>query len=503
MAFFSDIRTALDALCTVVGEDVEATTIPSMMQRLDDEALVALIESATALVRGGEALRIAATGAIAARSTRDAGHGGLAQKRGHRSTVSLIQDLTGTSRADATRHLRLGEALAVGLGGTPADASEPDPNPALDAAGADAGGADAAASIPGEAPARPWHAVLGDALMAKTLTSAQHDAIYRGLGEPPLESETAWETAAAQLIDEAAVRTPEELTAAARAVRDLLDPAGAQERFAARFEGRSFRAWTDRDGIRRGTFAFDDEGAAWVEAIVATALRPRRGGPRFVDSEEKARAEELVADPRTNDQLAYDLMMDVLRAGALADAASVFGTRQAGVRIVATAPALAEVLEGRPAVGLLEDSDATVPDWLIATRTCDVGTVTVIRDEYGNPLDLGREARLYTGKQRLALAVRDGGCRIPGCDRPASYCEAHHIDPYSEGGCTDIDRGILLCRFHHMNLHHHGWRITREGKGEFVLHRPGLPALVLTMRLPRRYAFGDLAPPPRRFRPAA
>ena len=54
-----------------------------------------------------------------------------------------------------------------------------------------------------------------------------------------------------------------------------------------------------------------------------------------------------------------------------------------------------------------------------------------------------------------------------------------------------------------MNLHHHGWRITRDGKDEFVLHRPGLAPLALPMRLARRYAFGDLQPPPRRFRPAA
>ena len=117
MAFFSDMRSALDALECVVGdEDVEAKAIPALVQRLGDEALVSLIEGATALVRGGESVRIAATGVVAARSARDAGHGGLAQKRGHRSAVSFIQDLTGTSRADAIKQVRLGEALAAALG---------------------------------------------------------------------------------------------------------------------------------------------------------------------------------------------------------------------------------------------------------------------------------------------------------------------------------------------------------------------------------------------------
>lgn len=498
MDFFSEMRAALDALQTLLGEDVEATGIPAVVQRLTDEGVVALIESATVLVRGAESVRIAGSGVVAARSSRDAGHGGLAQKRGHRSPVSLIQDLTGSTRADAAKQVRLGEALAAGL------------------AGADSGSMDETEETDAEiaAPARslrPWHAVLGDALMAGALTSAQHDAIYRGLCEPPAPADedsgadvlAAWAIAAAQLVDEASRRTVEELSSAARTIRDLLDPAGAQRRFEERSEGRSFRTWTDRDGIKRGSFAFDDDGGAWVDTIVDTALRPRRGGPRFVDPDEAAHAKTIVDDPRTNDQLAYDLIMDVLRAGALADAKTVFGTRQAGIRIVTTTAAFDDAVGGRPSVAILEDSGTTIPGWVVGQRACDTATTPVNYDEHLNPLDLGREARLFSAKQRLTLAIRDGGCRIPACDRPASYCEAHHIDPYAEGGCTDIDRGILLCRFHHMNMHHHGWWITRDGTGDFVLHKPGEPPMVLPTRLARRYAFGDLQPPPRRFRPAA
>src|SRR3954447_5716424 len=117
MTFFSDMHAALDVMQRVLGKaDVDATAIPALVQTMGDEAVVSLIEGATALVRGGESVRIAATGVVAARSARDAGQSGLAQKRGHRSAVSLIQDLTGTTRADATKQVRLGEALAAGLG---------------------------------------------------------------------------------------------------------------------------------------------------------------------------------------------------------------------------------------------------------------------------------------------------------------------------------------------------------------------------------------------------
>ncbi len=483
MDIFSDLQAALDALRGALG-DGEAAGIPITVQALGDDELVSVIQSATTLVRAGESMRIAASGVVAARSTRESGHGGLAQRRGHRSAVSLIQDLTGSTRADATKQVRIGEALATSAAPAAPDAAAGD------------------SATPAAAPP-PWHAPLGAALMAGTLTSAQHDAIFRGLGAPPVEvgdeagdgARDAWSLAARQLIDEARVRTVEELSTASRAVRDLLDPEGAQRRFDERFDARSFRAWTDRDGVRHGTFRFDDVGAVEIETIIATALRPRRGGPRFVDPDEAARAKELSDDPRTNDQLAYDLIMDVLRAGARADAQTVFGTRQAGVRVIATKRAHDDAMAGRPAVALVEDTGATLPSWAIAARTCDTGTVAVTLDAAGNPLDVGREARLFTPKQRIALAVRDGGCRIPGCDRPASYCEAHHIDPFAHGGRTDIDRGILLCAFHHMNLHHHGWRITRQGKGDFVLHRPDQPPVILPMRAARRYDFGDLAPP--------
>ena len=195
----------------------------------------------------------------------------------------------------------------------------------------------------------------------------------------------------------------------------------------------------------------------------------------------------------------------MLRAGALADAGSVFGARQPGVRVVVTESAIDAVAGGEPAVALVEDDQTSLPGWVVGQMICETGAVRCGMDLDGNPLDLGREARLYSAKQRIALAVRDGGCRWRGCDRPASYCEAHHIDPYSAGGRTDIDRGVLLCRWHHMELHHGGWRITREGRGDFILHGPpgrGDPVR-LVPRLALRYAWADIEPPPKRFRPPA
>lgn len=506
MAIVTELREQLTAVAAVLGDDVTVATLAQAIDSFDDEQILALLSSSDALTRGAERLRIAAAGVVAARSTREAGHTGLAQSHGYSTPVSLLQEMTGVTRAEAQKQLRVGEAMLEA------------PPLTADTSSTDTSSVDADASTEVDVE-RPWHAPLSDALLHGTLTTAQHDAILRGLGEPPVvedpespdaaeadASETArvcreaWSLAAVELIAEAPDLRVEALGKLARTVRDRLDPEGAERRFDARHEARSFQMWTDDEGIHHGHLVFDDHGAAWVRSIIDAALRPRRGGPRFVDADEKARADELTDDPRTNKQLSYDLILDVLRAGSLAEAEKVFGARQPGVRLVQAVDAAGADGTGSAGPAHTEDGLLPVPGWVVEQHRCESGTLPCRLDAFGNPLDVGREHRLFTPRQRIALALRDGGCRWRGCDRPASYCEAHHIDPYAEGGRTDIDRGILLCRYHHMALHNGGWRITREGQGDFLLHRPGgkepiplRPPLALT------YAWAGIDPPPRRF----
>lgn len=493
MAIAAELQEQVSTLTDLLGTEACAEELPGIVRELDDDQLLSLLRRADALMRGAERVRIIASGVVAARSTRASGHGGLAQKLGHRNSTSLIQEMTGSTRSEAAKEIRVGEAL---LGDT-SDGIRDDETQAT----------------PQATPPRAWHAPLSDALMAGLLSKDQHAAILRGLGEPPLpepgsteEEEAdavaaaireAWSVAAGQLAEEASARTVEELAQQARTIRDRLDPEGAERRFQERYEQRAFRTWSDGDGMKHARIDFDDESYEWVRSIVDAAMRPRRGGPRFVDPDEKKNAEALVEDPRSNEQLTYDLIIDLLRAGSLADAETVFGTRQAGVRLVQ--------VQGDPRGGHTEDSLTHLPSGVIDQRICDTATVAVTIDSCGNPLDVGREHRLFTPRQRIALAIRDGGCRWRGCDRPTSYCEAHHIDEWqADHGRTDIDRGILLCRYHHMQLHHGGWRITRDGKADFVLHPPGgAPPVPLLPRLALRYAWDDIAPPPKRFRPAA
>jgi hypothetical protein len=85
-------------------------------------------------------------------------------------------------------------------------------------------------------------------------------------------------------------------------------------------------------------------------------------------------------------------------------------------------------------------------------------------------LDLGRDERLFTAKQKAVLAVRDGGCMDPDCTRPPSWTEAHHIDHWArDDGRTDLADGILLCRRDHLRYHNQGWEVRRKGSAYWLI----------------------------------
>jgi hypothetical protein len=91
---------------------------------------------------------------------------------------------------------------------------------------------------------------------------------------------------------------------------------------------------------------------------------------------------------------------------------------------------------------------------------CDSIVHPIVMDENGSPLNLGRSQRTANRKLRRALVARDGGCAFRGCGRPAAWCDAHHIKHWIDGGPTDFDNLVLLCRFHHRLIHHSEWEVV-------------------------------------------
>jgi len=83
-------------------------------------------------------------------------------------------------------------------------------------------------------------------------------------------------------------------------------------------------------------------------------------------------------------------------------------------------------------------------------------------------IDVGRSERTIKGPRRRALIARDQHCRWPGCDRPASWCDGHHLVHWLHGGGGEIENQVLLCRRHHRLVHEGGWQLVKQEDGDVV-----------------------------------
>jgi len=100
---------------------------------------------------------------------------------------------------------------------------------------------------------------------------------------------------------------------------------------------------------------------------------------------------------------------------------------------------------------------------------CDCGVTPVVFDGASQPLDLGRERRCVSLAQRKAVAARDRGCAHPGCHRKPAWCQVHHIREWVNGGETNIEDLVMVCRTHHRMIHQSGWKVRMHlGRPEFI-----------------------------------
>src|SRR5699024_11087819 len=121
----------------------------------------------------------------------------------------------------------------------------------------------------------------------------------------------------------------------------------------------------------------------------------------------------------------------------------------------------------------------------IRPLSCEAELIPAVLGSNGALLDLGRTARQFSADQRRGLIARDRGCAAPNCKIPAPWCDAHHVDPWKDGGSTSVANAVLLCSHHHHAVHAGMWSINmRNGIAWFI------PAPYLDPdRRPRRNRF--------------
>jgi hypothetical protein len=128
--------------------------------------------------------------------------------------------------------------------------------------------------------------------------------------------------------------------------------------------------------------------------------------------------------------------------------------------VVVTVPvtALVDGESAGQAPGTLPGTGVQVAPSTARRLACAAGVLPAVLDGNGRVLDLGRRSRLATPAQRLALYVQQHGvCAIQGCDRPASWGDAHHWKRrWTDGATTNLDDLILICARHHTLAHKPG-----------------------------------------------
>ncbi len=446
------------ALLDRLSVDVCAADNAVRIESLDGDELLAAVAAAERLAERVGLLAARLAGRVA--SSFDADEGSVTFRGGHLSPESLLRSRTGVGFRDTSQRIRVGRLLDV----------------------------------------RPESefAPLVPAVTHGKVSGATAEGISRIL--TPIVDHVdsgALRDAVSRLADIAPDLHSDDIIARARDIRDSLDRFGVPDREAELRAQRSLRRGRVIDGLRRVTLLLDPESDAIVSGALDAVLSPRLGGPRFtVDSADGGRVEQRAgdqigdsgvdsskradavadSDDRTLGQAGLDALVDLVRLGAAADPNRMPASARPLVRVTVAADDLLGPDDDRSAPGVtwLEGHDHPLSIGSARRLACEANILPLVLGGASEPLDLGHQRRLFSAPQRHAMAVRDGGCLWPDCDRPPSWTEAHHIHGVaSHRGRTDLAEGVLLCRRHHLLLHNDGWAIRRgHDPGRFELIPP-------------------------------
>jgi len=246
------------------------------------------------------------------------------------------------------------------------------------------------------------------------------------------------------LVGQARVFDPGQLHKLARHLRHVLAPDRAEAEERAAVDRRELSLYDRGDGTHALRGILDNEATARLMAALDPLSAP-------------APAADGTPDPRSPKRRRADALTTLVD-WVLDDGRLVPGSRGARPHVTITADLATLVrLPGARAADVAWGGPVSAET--LRRMACDAGVTFVLTDHLGVPLDVGREHRIVTPGIWAALVVRDGGCTFPGCTRPWSWCEAHHVIHWCDHGPTKLDNLTLLCAHHHRVVHHDGWRL--------------------------------------------
>lgn len=254
--------------------------------------------------------------------------------------------------------------------------------------------------------------------------------------------------------------SPNELRASREAmIAEYGEPGDFERDQALAFSQREMSGWR-RDDLGRyvSTLAVDAESHAVIQAAIAALCAPRP--PSCEESVDGGIVVER--DERTPGQRRVDALVELCRVQAadVSQRGSDTGSRAGGAanaQVIVTMRL--EDLVRQLGSGVDDHGNPLTPGQ-VRRLACGARIIPAVLGSSSAPLDLGRAVRTATPAQVTALRLRDGGCTFDGCDRPASWCEAHHLRHWLDYGPTDLENLALLCSRHHTIVHQQGYSGT-------------------------------------------
>ncbi|MGW9630251.1 DUF222 domain-containing protein [Agromyces sp. NPDC055520] len=435
----------LDACLDAVAAMLAGVLASAAPRGLGDDELLSAMGALERVGRLLDAHRAGYAGEVAERSRVELGSERLSARKGCRGPGELIERVTQVSGAEARRRVLVGAAARArtSLTGDPMPAAYPHLAAAL-ATGAV--GLDAAHMIVrelgrvGSLPhVDPFDVEIAEQYLIETATGSGDGAPVRATADEVRVHAQAW----AYRLDQDGPEPDDE-----RAMRR-----------------RGLRLGRARDGLIPVTGELMPEIAAGLTRLFDAHLAPRSGGGFM--TEEQAALVAATGEQRSADQQRHDVLAAIITTAARSGEHPTIGGAAPTVLVSVRSADLTDVQGDPPSarrgvgrgVGHADGVEIPVSMRAVKQLMCTGGVQRVVFDGNGRIIELGSPERCFTPQQRRAITLRDGGCIIPGCTVPASWCEIHHVIPDADGGPTHPDNGVLVCWFHHRTIDTSGWGI--------------------------------------------
>ncbi|TWS22380.1 DUF222 domain-containing protein [Tsukamurella sputi] len=301
--------------------------------------------------------------------------------------------------------------------------------------------------------------------------------------------------------------TPDDIAVLGRRAYEHIDPDGAEPSAEDIARAREVSIGKQGDDLMSGLQGvLSPEARALVDVIMERLARPGVNNPEDADDpididDADAVAAAAKRDTRTAAQRNHDAFVAALRA---AITSGVLGQHR-GLPCVPIITLGIDQLESETGIATTATGGRLPVEDALRMMGANPRYVLLL-DVAGRPLYLGREKRLASADQRIALYGSEKGCSAPRCDAPATRCQVHHVTEWADGGRTDIDVLTLACDAHHGKVvpsrdevrrgfetitlpaddafaGRTGWRRTADPDGEFRVNHGHQPAELYRLAL--------------------